>query len=156
MTTLAMDNYFGYIGLDNVLAPSAYERTWNRSLVAPFLPSSKSFSARIDTALAFLLSKNVFIEERLLLEDILANNSGIVAHLYDVPTKVAEYFKTNSIEFGVFSDPDSNDTPEIYFEIETNLSPEEANSQLSLLNREWILSSSDEDLAKLNFTLKFV
>ena len=89
MTTLAMDNYFGYIGLDNVLAPSAYERTWNRSLVAPFLPSSKSFSARIDTALTFLLSKNVAVQERLLVEDFLANNSGVVTHLYEVPEKVA-------------------------------------------------------------------
>jgi len=155
MTTLAMDNYNGFRKLDNSQVPSAYERVWNRSLTERFSFSSKSVSNRIDTALSFLISKKILIKDRLLMADYLANNSGVVTHLYTISNKVAEHFDTKSIELGLFSDPDTLDTPELYCEIITNLSAEEANAQLGLLNRNWILSG-DEDLMKLNLTLKFI
>jgi len=155
MTTLAMDNYTNYFQLESLQTPSAYERVWNRSLTSIFAPSSKSLSTRIDTALSVLQSRDVVISDRLLLEEYLANNLGIVTHLYDVPSKVAEYFNTSEIEIGMFGDPDTGDVPEMYFEVLTSLSPEEATQQLSSLNREWVLSSMDDDLVKINFTLKF-
>lgn len=156
MTTLAMNNYNGFIILDNFQAPSAYERVWSRSLAGRFSFGSNSLSNRIDTTLTFLLSNSVVIADRLLVEDFLANHSGMVTHLYTIPNKVSEYFDTNSIELGIFSDPDTADTSELYFEIQTSLSPEDANRQLSLINRQWIFASADEDLMGINFTLRFV
>ena len=156
MTTLAMDNYTNYIQLESIQAPSVFERVWNRSLTSTFAPSSKSLSTRIDTAISVLQSKNVAICDRLLLEDYLANNLGVVTHLYEVPSKVAEYFGDTEMEIGMFSDPDTVEAPEMYLEIQTALSAEDATRQLSLLNREWVLSSGEADLMKINFTLKFV
>jgi len=155
MTTLAMDNYTNYIQLESIQAPSVFERVWNRSLTSTFAPSSKSLSTRIDTAISVLQSKNVAICDRLLLEDYLANNLGVVTHLYEVPSKVSEYFSASEIKIGMFSDPDMSDAPEMYIEVLTSLSPEEATRQLTSLNREWVLASVDEDLPKINFTLKF-
>lgn len=156
MTTLAMDSNINYQVFDIISAPSVYERRWNNSLPDIFAPSSKSMSTRIDLALSFLHSQGVLLKDRLLIETYIANNIGIVSHIYDVPKKVFEYFDSNDIEMGVFSDPDTDDDSEIYFELITSLLPEEANHRLSSLNRDWILSSSDEDLMKINFTLKFV
>jgi hypothetical protein len=157
MTTLTMDYYTSYPQLENIQTPSVYERVWSKSpLISIFSQSSKSLSTRIDTALSVLQSKNVAVCDRLLLEDYLANNLGVVTHLYEVPSKVSEYFGDTEMEIGMFCDPDMGDAPEIYIEILTSLSPEEATGRLSLLNREWLFSSRDEDLMKINFTLKFV
>lgn len=157
MTALTMDYYTNYPQLETIQTSSVYERIWNTSsLTSTFSPSSKSFSTRIDTALSVLRSRDILISDRLLLEEYLANNLGIVTHLYEVPSKVAEYLGTNEIKIGMFSDPDMNDAPEMYLELQTTLSPEEATEQLGLLNREWVLSSGDEDLMKINFTLKFL
>jgi hypothetical protein len=152
----SIDSHVNLISLDSILAPSAYERTWNRSLPEQFSPSSKSLSTRIDTTILFLQEKNVIIRDRLSFEDYLANNSGVLTHIYEVPNQVLEYVDSPDIEIGMFTDPDANDPPEMYFEIRTTLSPEDANRQLSLLNREWVFASGDEDLMKINFTLKFV
>lgn len=157
MTTLTMDYYTSYPQLENIQTPSVYERVWSKSpLISIFSQSSKSLSTRIDTALSVLQSKNVTICDRLLLEDYLVNNLGVITHLYEVPSKVTEYLGMSSVKLGMISDPDIDDSPEMYIEIQTLLSPEEATNQLSLLNREWVLSSNDEDLMKINLTLKFV
>lgn len=155
MTALTMDYYTNFPQLENIQTSSAYERVWNRSLTSIFAPSSKSLSTRIDTAISFLQSKDIVISDRLLLEDYLANNLGVVTHLYEVSSKVTEYFGVSEMEIGMFSDPDTQEVPEIYFEIATSLSAQEATNQLSLLNREWLFSSGDSDLMKMNFTLKF-
>lgn len=156
MTTLAMDNQNGFTYMDSVFNVPVYEIVWNRSLPASFSPSSTSLSSSINTALSFLGSNNVTIENRILVEDFLANNFALVAHLYEAPQRVVDYFDFREMELGVFSDPDSSEDPEIYLEIATSLSPEDANARLSELNREWVLFSNDEDLMKLNFTLKFL
>ena len=156
MTTLAMDNYTNYFQLENLQTPSAYERVWNRSLTSIFAPSSKSLSTRIDTALSVLQSRDVVICDRLLLEEYLANNLGVVTHLYEVPSKIMEYFGTDEMEIGMFSDPATGESPEMYVEIRTSLSALEATRQLSLLNRGWIFASNDEDISKINLTLKFI
>jgi hypothetical protein len=155
MTTLAMDYQMGFMGLDRVFTPSAYVRTWNRSLPVPLYPSSASISASIDRALTFVTSQNTVIEDQLAVEAFLANNSGVVAHLYSIPEKIAYYIGKSEMKLGVFSEPDGYEVPELYLEVETSLSPEEANARLSTLNREWILASTDEDLVSLNITLKF-
>lgn len=155
MTTLAMDYQMGFMGLDSVFTPSAYVRTWNRSLGVPLSPSSASISASIDRVLTFVVSQNAVIEDQLAVEDFLANKSGVVAHLYSVPEKIAYYIGKSKMKLGVFSEPDGYEAPELYLEVETSLSPEEANQRLSTLNREWILTSNDEDLIALNVTLKF-
>lgn len=152
-----MDYYTSYPQLENIQTPSVYERVWSKSpLISIFSQSSKSLSTRIDTALSVLQSKNVAICDRLLLEDYLANNLGVVTHLYEVPSKVTEYFGVSMMDIGMFNDPDTAEAPEMYLEIQTSLSAEDATRQLSLLNREWLLSSGDADLMKINFTLKFV
>ena len=155
MTTLAMDYQMGFMGLDSVFTPSAYVRTWNRSLGVPLSPSSASISASIDRVLTFVVSQNAVIEDQLAVEDFLANKSGVVAHLYSVPEKIAYYIGKSKMKLGVFSEPDGYEAPELYLEVETSLSPEEANQRLSTLNREWIWTSNDEDLIALNVTLKF-
>ncbi len=155
MPALTMDYYTYYPQLENIQTHSAYERVWNRSLTSIFAPSSKSFSTRIETALSFLQSQDTTVSDLLLLEEYLANNLGGVTHLYEVPSKVIEYLGVSKMEIGMFTDPDTGDSPEMYIELLTALSPEDATRQLSLLNREWVFSG-DADLMKINFTLKFV
>lgn len=156
MTTLTMDYQVGFGGLDSVFTPSAYVRPWSRSLTEPLSPSSASISTSVERALTFISSQNIIIEDRLVVEDFLANSYGVVAHLYSIPEKIAFYIGKSQMKLGVFSEPDSYEAPELYLEVETDLSPEEANSRLSTLNREWILSAEDVDLMALNITLKFI
>lgn len=150
MTSLSMDYQTSFELLNSYVTPSAHVRTW-----IPLAPSSASISTSVDKALSFMSSHGAVIEDRLAVEDFLTNNYGVVAHLYSTPEKIAYYIGNPKMKIGVFSEPDGYDAPELYIEIETNLSPEEANTRLSTLNREWVLASND-DLNTLNVTLKFI
>lgn len=155
MTTLAMDKQIDFISFSR-FTPSAFVLTWDNFLTEQYVPRSASISSSVNTALAFLLSKNIKIEDATSVEYFLTNYSGVVAHLYDIPDKIIQYFGKSEIKVGLFSDPSANEErPELYFEIETALSPEEANEKLSKINREWILNSDNKDLMDLNITLKF-
>ena len=102
-------------------------------------------------------SKGVTVEDFVTTEDFLTIHYGITSYLYEVPERISGYFENASLSLGVFSDPDSpEEVSELFVEIETILSPEEANDRLSNLNREWLLSSENEELASLNVTLKFL
>jgi hypothetical protein len=156
MTALTMDRqmkFENYLGLST---PSSYVLTWDRALDQQYVIRSASISASVNTALSFLLSKSVTIEDNTKVEDFLAHYYGIVAYLYEAPNKISQEFGQPTLKLGLFSDPDSGDEySELYLEVETNLSPEEATTKLSKINREWLLASNDQDLVSLNITLKF-
>lgn len=156
MTTLALDTQidFGYL---RTTAPSSYVSFWDRVLENKYAYQSASISSDVDTALNFLNQSGVSVEDTPAVERCLANQSGVVAHLYEVPEKVSHYFATASLKMGAFSDPDSGDDhEELYLEIETNLSAQDANNRLSQINRDWLIASGDQDLMSLNLTLRFV
>lgn len=151
-----MDNSINYSTLSGVFAPASYSINWNRNLPLAYSTPSRSFFSDVEDALIFLQSHNVVIEESPSVESFLTNNTGMVAHLYDIPNKVSDYFGDTSTKFGIFSDPDNpEDSAELFIEVETALAPQEANDVLSKINREWLLKSNDADLAFFNVTLKF-
>ena len=109
----------------------------------------------IDKLLASLQAKSVEIDNLTEVEDFLAKHDYMVTHMYSIPSKIAEYFGNAKLKLGLFSDPDSpDDYWELYLEVETHLSPEEANTKLSKINREWIIAL--DDLIFFNITLRFV
>lgn len=156
MTTLAIDEQINFGIPSGFFTPSAYV-VWDKELTEQYLPHSASISSSVNTALTFLLSKDIKIEDSLRVEAFLTNNYGIVAHLYVIPEKIFQYFGKSELKIGLFSDPDvADEQAELYIEVETALSPVEANEKLSKINREWLLASRDQDLMALNITLKFV
>jgi len=107
-------------------------------------------------ALIFLKKENVEIEDIASVENFLVNNYGLVSYLYEVPQKVSNYFIDASFKLDIFSDPDQDDDfQQIFLEIETHLSPKEANERLSKLNRDWLLKINDKDICLFNFSLNF-
>lgn len=158
MTTLAMDNTINHSILSGVFAPASYTIQWSKNLPFAYATPSKAIFSDVGDTLTFLQSKGVVVEEFPNVESFLTNNSSIVAHLYDIPQKVHQYFgNVPSLKLGLFSDPDSpKDDTELFLEVETSLSPKQANDKLSQINREWLLKSKDEDLAFFNITLKFI
>ncbi len=157
MTALTLDNPMTLASIDHIPTPSAYEISWEGSLLDQFVSHSTSISSTIDKAVSFLLAQGVRVENHTDVTSFLASNYGVVANLYDAVDKVEEYFGNSDLEIGVFSDPEDNDDmPELYLEVSTTETPEEANSILSRLNREWILASGDQDLLSINVTLKFI
>ena len=157
MTTLTVDNPINHSILSGVFAPASYTIQWNRNLPLAYTIPSKAIFSDVEDALIFLQSNGVVIEESPSVESFLTNNSGIVANLYDIPQKVSHYFGDVFLKLGLFSDPDSQeDRPELFLEVETSLSPKQANNKLSQINREWLLKSDDADLAFFNITLKFI
>lgn len=157
MTTLTMNNPINYSALNGIFAPTSYAYDWNRNLPSVYATPSRAIFSDADDALIFLQSKNVVIEDASNVKNFLTNNNGMIAYLYDIPKKVSDYFGNIPLKLGVFSDPDNpEDSAELFLEVETSLSPEQANDKLSKINREWLLKSNDEDLAFFNLTLKFV
>lgn len=157
MTALTFDNQIGLGALGNVSTPTAYVVSWDSSLIEQYTSHSASISSSIDKVLSFLLSQDITIEEYANVESFLTNNYGVVAYLYEVSDRIEEYFGQVDLEIGVFSDPDDIEgKPELYLEVTTSLSPEEANEKLSEINRMWLFASEDQDLISLNITLKFL
>lgn len=138
-----------------VSTPSAYVMSWEGALTQPYTLRSASISSSLNTALDFLSSNDVSIEDRVAVEEFLTAHYGVVAHLYEAPEKIFQYFGKIPLKLGVFSDPDTGEQPELYLEVETALSPKEAGEIISRLNREWLISSGDQDLMSLNTTLRF-
>lgn len=153
-TTIDKQPYWGAWG--GISTPSAYVISWEEALTKQYVPRSASISSSVNTALDFFLSKGIVVEDRIAVEDFLTRHHGVVAHLYEAPEKIFQYFGNAPLKLGVFSDPDTGEQPELYLEVETTLSPEEATGKLSLTNREWLLVSNDPDLMSLNVTLRFV
>lgn len=157
MTTLTLDNPINHSVVRGFFAPVSYSIQWSRNLPLAYAIPSKAIFSDVDDALIFLQSNGVVIEESPSVESFLTNNSGIVANLYDIPQKVSHYFGNVFLKLGLFSDPDSpEDGAELFLEVETSLSPKQANDKLSKINREWLLKSKDADLAFFNITLKFI
>lgn len=118
---------------------------------------TQSISSEINKVLLYLISQEVEIEDSYEIEGFLKNNYGLVKYLYEVQSEIYKYFEESRLKLGLFSDPDDVlNEPEIYIEIETYLSPKEANQKLNSINKEWLFASGSEDLTKLNLTLKFI
>ena len=156
MTTLSLDTQidFGYL---HTTAPSSYVSFWDRVLENKYAYQSASISSDVDRVLNFLSQSGVSVEDTSAVESCLANYAGVVAHLYDAPERISHYFATARLNLGALSDPDSGDNhEELYLEIETNLSAQDANNRLSQINRDWLIASGDQDLMSLNLTLRFI
>jgi hypothetical protein len=126
-------------------------------LAAPYRIYSASISYSASNVIDFLRSQGVTIEDPAAVLSFLTNYHGIVAHLFDIPKKISEYFENAQLKLGLFSDPDTRDGySELYIEVETSLSPKQANEKLHRINREWLITSSDRDLGAMNITLKFL
>ena len=156
MTTLTIDKEIGFGSFGSIFTPTSYVRSWDSSLIEQYVPHSTSISSSVNTSLHFLMSQGITVENISSVENFLKDSYGIVAHLYDVPEKIRQYFGNVSLNLGVFTEPDSEEDSELYVEVETSLSPEEANQKLSSINREWLFTSEDLDLMSLNITLKFL
>lgn len=156
MTALTFDNNIKYTS-SSYISMSAYAVDWYNSLSERYASSSASISLSVDDVLSFLISEDIVLENANRVKDFLRNNYGVVACLYETPGKIKEYFGESKLQVGIFSDPDSNnELQELYIEVGTLLSPEEANEKLSKINRNWLLISGDQDLMSLNVTLKFL
>lgn len=154
MTPLTADRQIIFGTSSSILAPSAYIRPWEGELSKQY--GSASLSLSIADALTHLWLTGVNIEDSMDVENFLANHYGVVAHLYEIQEKVSQYFGKAKLKLGLFFDPDgSEEEAELYLEVETTLSPEEAHEAISKLNREWLIASGDQDLMSLNITLKF-
>lgn len=156
MTVLTLDNHIPTASMGFIQTPAIYNVSWNSSLLEQYIPRSASISSSIDQVLSFLISHNVIIENQKAVEDFLINNDNVIPHLYDMPEKIEYYFSNSSITLGVFAEPESEEKLELFIEVETKLSPEEANKNLSALNRNWLLSTEDNGLLEINVTLKFL
>jgi len=156
MTTLTVYKEIGFGSLGNIFTPTSYITSWDNFLIEQYIPHSRSISSSVNTALSFLMSQSVVIENVSSVENYLKDNYGVVAHLYSVPQKIYQYFGNVSLTLGTFSDPDNEEGLELYVEVKTSLSPEEANQKLSSINRGWLFSSGDHNLIQLNITLKFL
>lgn len=152
-----MDKQIDFASLSGILSPSAYVQSWNKSLIEPYVILSTSISSSANNVIAFSQARKVAVDDPVAVESFLTNYSGIIPYLFDAPKKISEYFGDATLSMGLFSELDSiEDQPELYLEVETALSPEKANAQLSKLNREWLFASNDQDLMSLNITLRFV
>ncbi len=155
MTTATMDKSIDFLTPNGFSRPASFDVIWDNILSKNYT-QSRSFSSDITNALNFLRKKGVEIEDDISVEDFLTNNYGMLAYLYDVPKKVFDYFGDVPLKFSLFSDPDGQDNfQQVFFEIQTNLSPEKANEKLSQLNRNWLLKIEDKDIYSLNFSLNF-
>lgn len=156
MTTLAIEKQANFYPI-NEASLSAYVRSWNENLPKPYVAVSNSISISSGNLITFLQSEGIRVDDPIAVEEFLTNNSGIVAHLFDAPKVISVYFPGSKMKLGLFRDPDAiEDNPEIFMEIETDFSPDDANRALSELNHNWLLSSKDVDLLGMNLTLKFI
>ena len=157
MITSTIDSTINHSILSGVFAPASYITRWNINLTPAYATPSRAILSDVEDALIFLQSNGVVIEESPKIESFLTSNSGIIAHLYNVPQKIYRYFGDVSLKLGLFSDPDSpEDGAELFLEVETSLPPKQANDKLSQINRGWLLKSNNADLAFFNITLKFI
>jgi hypothetical protein len=156
MTTAIVDKLIGFSPLSDFFEPSHIAFDWNKMLSESHITQSNSISSNVSDALIFLKKENVEIEDIASVENFLVNNYGLVSYLYEVPQKVSNYFIDASFKLDIFSDPDQDDDfQQIFLEIETHLSPKEANERLSKLNRDWLLKINDKDICLFNFSLNF-
>lgn len=112
-------------------------------------------SSRAGTLLECLRSRGVLINDKGLVEAFLANHSGIVPYLYDLPDTVNSQFGDVPMYLTVFADPDGNGNDQLFLEIETKDAPVEANKKLNTLNNFYLLSMEDEDAYLFNTSLIF-
>jgi len=109
----------------------------------------------LDQLLDYLQKEGVKINNPREIKDFLAEYNYIVTHMYNIPLKVSEYFGNANIKLSLFRDFDSEtDNPELFIEVKTSLSPQEANQRFRKINREWLIPAG-EVLDKLNISLNF-
>ncbi|MFC1623663.1 hypothetical protein ACFL05_00910, partial [Patescibacteria group bacterium] len=106
--------------------------------------------------LEFLLKNNVVVEDSEGINKFLENFPGIINCLYDIPERLKQYFPGSFIKLELFSDPEEDNSEELFAEVQTFLDPENASEQLSKLNREWLLLQDSKDLINFNFSLNFI
>ena len=109
----------------------------------------------VDQLLISLRAENVKIETLTEIKDFLLKHDDMVVHMYDIPSKISEYFGKANIKLNLFRDFDSEtNNPEISIEVKTSLSPQEANERLGKIYKEWFIPLG-VSLGKLNISLNF-
>ncbi|GEM_PF-6759182 len=109
----------------------------------------------IDQLLDYLQEEGVKIDNQRETKDFLTEYNHLVTYMYNIPSKVSEYFGDADVKLSLFRDFDSEtDNPELFIEIKTSLSPQEANKRLGKIYREWFLPLR-LSLDKLNISLNF-
>ncbi|MHB0977834.1 MAG: hypothetical protein ACYC1K_00255 [Minisyncoccota bacterium] len=126
---------------------------WNRN--KNVISITTLSSDNVDEIIDFLQTNNIKIYDCSEIRDFLVNHTYIIEHLYNIPSKISEYFGKADIKLSLFKDFDSEikDT-ELFVEIKTSLSPQEANDKLTKIHREWFLPLG-MNLDKLNISLNF-
>lgn len=127
---------------------------WSKN--SPVYAATITFSSHdIDQLLTFLRTKSVEIENSTEIKDFLSRHDYMLSHMNNIPSKVFEYFGNSDIKLSLFRDFDSEtDDPELFIEVKTSLSPEEANNRLRKIHREWFIPIGIS-LDKLNISLSF-
>ena len=149
MTTLAITNNF----ISTNGTPSVpFVSYWDR-----LLPDTPSYSivSENDLLLSYLQENGILVKDTIEVEKFLAEHTGLLPYFYELPDVVVSRFGKTKMSLVVFSDPDSNDEKELFLEIETTLSPKEANPKLNELNSAWLLNIKDDSAHLFNTCLNF-
>ena len=85
----------------------------------------------------------------------LKNNTSLIYILLNAFEKIKEYFPAAELFLEIVEDKESIDDQELIVFIHTELSPDDAFTQLEKLDEEWWLDASLECNGKLNITLEF-
>lgn len=132
-----------------------FSSAWEEQLPRNWYPSSYSLVSETDLLLSHLRSNGIFIKDTIEVEKFLAEHAGIMPYLYELPDVVVSRFGNTNMSLVVFSDPDTIGENELFLEIETKLTPKEANPKLNELNNSWLLNIEDDNAHLFNTCLNF-
>lgn len=132
-----------------------FESAWEEQLPRKWFAPSYSLVSETDLLLSHLRSNGIFIKDTVEVEKFLADHAGIMPYLYELPDVVVSRFGNTNMSLVIFSDPDMAGESELFLEIETALTPREANPMLNELNSSWLLQMEDRDAYLFNTCLKF-
>ena len=148
---------------------SSFDMNWDRQVSAAISPIvyeaptdieiSETFTAGIFNLVTSIISlRGIQIENQIEFDKFIKVHSSVITHLLDAPDKFIEYFgRSSPVTVEIFSDPDEESSnEELFFEVQTKLSPKKANETLSRMNREWLMKLPFEESSLLNVALKFV
>lgn len=132
-----------------------FASAWEEQLPRNWYASSYSLVSETDLLLSHLQSNGIFIKDTIGVEKFLAEHAGIMPYLYELPDVVVSRFGNTNMSLVTFSDPDMGGESELFLEIETTLTPREANPKLNELNNSWLLNIEDDNAHLFNTCLNF-
>lgn len=138
-------------------------------LIFPFLSSTEiigeierlyptALSDQVETVLEYLEENNCEIRNRFEIRKFLLTQPHIIQYLWKAIEKIFEYFEKNqktALEL-VFDPEIEKDEGELFFNIITNLEPEEALSRLDEIDEKWFLLDVIQKVSNFNLNLEFI